>query len=80
MLLTRATSPRAAPKLLQRRPTVLVGRWLFSALVTLLLHGPRLGFSTLWCTFALWCTTLYRAPGLLLRRYVVPLPAKTFEG
>ena len=37
MPLTRATSPRATPKSLQRLPTVLAGRWPFPALVTPLL-------------------------------------------
>ena len=52
----------------ERRPTVLAGRWLFSfgdATPAMdRVHGLY----------------LYRAPCLLLRRYVLALPAKIFGG
>ena len=59
--------------LLQRRPPCRpVGG--FSALVTSPLCGLRPRVS------ALRCTLLYGAPGLLLRRFVVTLPAKDVWG
>ena len=52
----------------------------FSALVTPPLPWTASRVLYFMVHLALWCTSLYRAPGLLLCRHVVSLPAKTFGG
>ena len=59
----------AHSKPLQRRPTVLAGRWLFPALV---MPSPAMDRDH--------GLQLYCAPCLLLGRHVVALPAKIFGG